>query len=73
MKVLLAPFHAGQRVVFDENRRGTILPLLRDEPLTVELVENRGTKRKPEWFALVCSDRKISRFVECELLRALVK
>ena len=80
---LLAPFHAEQRVQIDENTRGAFLPLLRDEPLTVVVVENRGSRKKPEWWALCKSDRLVgdkatlayqpSRFVECECLRALVK
>jgi hypothetical protein len=79
----LAPFHAEQRVCFDEDKRGTILPLLRDEPLTIVVVENRGTRKKPEWWALCKSDRLVGnkktlayqpeRFVNCECLRTLVK
>lgn len=52
--VPLAPNYHGERV------RSTyrVPPFLADEVLTVVLVENVGTRRKPFWRALCLSDRR---------------
>lgn len=43
----------GSRVRIRPETRGTFLPVLRDEECLVTNLENRGTKRQPDWWAHV--------------------
>lgn len=43
----------GSRVRIHPDTRGTFLPVLRDEECLVTNLQNRGTKRQPEWWAHV--------------------
>lgn len=77
--VLLAPRHTGETVMINPDVRGVFLPLLRDEPLWIIVVENRGTKRAPEWFALCQSSRTdketgalAERWIDCACLAPYV-